>query len=223
MLRTAGVLRVKLTRYQLVSLLPESNSDYQCRVDRMTIDNSSASGISESVANQILLVEDEAETAAFIKELLEQRGYRVDVARDAGQAQSQFAVRKPDFIILDLILPGQSGFELCDRFKHIEKNVPILILSVIDMEDSRKLARKVGADGYLTKPVDSDELIETVSRISQAVWNKNRSGISADDQGQRVRFSCSCGKRFRIRPAHRGKSLTCPNCGEPVLVPRHDL
>jgi DNA-binding response OmpR family regulator len=188
----------------------------------MTIDNSSASGTSENVANQILLVEDEAETAAFMKELLEQRGYRVDVARDAGQAQSQFAVRKPDFIILDLILPGQSGFELCDRFKQLEKSVPILIVSVIDMEDSRNLARKVGADGYLTKPVDPDELIETVSRISQAVWNKNRSGISADVQSERVRFSCSCGKRFRVRPVHRGKPLTCPNCGESVLVPRHD-
>ena len=115
----------------------------------MPVDHISASGTSENVANQILLVEDEAETAAFIKELLEQRGYRVDVARDAGQAQSQFAVRKPDFIILDLILPGQSGFELCDRFKQIEKTVPILILSVIDMEDSRKLARKAGADGRL--------------------------------------------------------------------------
>jgi DNA-binding response OmpR family regulator len=188
----------------------------------MAVDNISASETSENVANQILLVEDEVETAAYIQELLEQRGYRVDVARDAGQAQSQFAVRKPDFIILDLILPGQSGFELCDRFKQIEKSVPILILSVIDLEDSRRLADKVGADGYLTKPVDPDELIETISRISQAVWNKNRSGVSADEQTQRVHFTCSCGKRFRVRPAHRGKSLTCPDCGETVTVPRHD-
>ncbi len=188
----------------------------------MAVDNISASGTSENVANQILLVEDDAKTSAFIKELLEQRGYRVDVARDAGQAQSQFAVRKPDFIILDLILPGQSGFELCDRFKQIEKNVPILILSVIDMEDSRKLARKVGADGYLTKPVDPNDLVETVSRISLAVWNKIRSGVSADDDEKRIQFSCSCGKRFRVRSKHRGKSLTCPDCGELLLVPRHD-
>ena len=188
----------------------------------MAVENISPSGTSENVANQILLVEDEVETAAFIKELLEQRGYRVDVARDAGQAQSQFAVRKPDFIILDLILPGQSGFELCDRFKRIEKSVPILILSIIDMEDSRKLARKVGADGYLTKPVDSDELIETISRISQAVWDKNRSDVSADDDEKRIRFSCTCGKRFRVRLIHCGKSLTRPECGKPVLVPRYN-
>ena len=189
---------------------------------QMPPDNLSPPGTNEIVASRVLLVEDDTETAAELKNILEKHGYRVDVANDAGLAQSRFAMNKPDFIILDLILPGQSGFEFCDRIKQIEKTVPILILSVIDMEDSRRLAKKVGADGYLTKPVDPDELIKTVSRISSEVWEKDQSGSLAEQKDERIRFSCQCGKRFRVSPTHRGKTLTCPKCSEPVVIPLHE-
>lgn len=173
-----------------------------------------------AIAHTILVVEDDADSAEFLRNVLEQNGYKVNVASDGGQAQSTFVMRKPDFVILDLILPGESGFEICERFKQTNSEIPILIVSAIDMVDSRALASRVGADGYLTKPVNSDELLGAISEISQQVWERHHNTGPAEKT--RVRFSCRCGKKFKVSSNHRGKSLTCPDCGEPVTVPRHD-
>jgi two-component system OmpR family response regulator len=170
-----------------------------------------------SVAHFILLVEDDEDTASFLKDLLERHKYRVAVAKDGGQAQATFVMRKPDFVVLDLILQGESGFEICQRMKQTNETVPVLILSQIELRDSRALAERVGADGYLTKPFDPDVLLEKIEEIAQRVWRKTHSGQAKDEK--RIRFACRCGKRFRVSPTHRGKTLTCPECGEPVTVP----
>lgn len=178
--------------------------------------------LSPVVVHRILVVEDEADSAAFLKTLLEKHGYEAVIAKDGGQAHSMFVMKKPDFVILDLILPGETGFEVCERLKTLEQNVPVLILSAIDLEDSRNLARRVGADAYLTKPYDPDELLEQIKQTAQEVWQRAHSDDDAVHRDAPVRFSCRCGKRFKVSRQHRGKTLTCPSCGEPVLVPRHD-
>ena len=178
--------------------------------------NLSAAG---AVAHRILFVEDDEDTATFVKELLERHGYQVAIAKDGGQAQTTFMMRKPDFVILDLILPGESGFEICERLKQIDEHTPVLVLSAIDLQDARDLATRMGADGYLTKPFDPDELVENIETIAQQVWEKTHIDQPRDEK--RIRFSCRCGKKFRVSPTHRGKTLTCPECSEPVIVPRH--
>jgi DNA-binding response OmpR family regulator len=132
-----------------------------------------------------------------------------------------FVMKKPDFVILDLILPGESGFEVCERLKTMERYVPVLILTAIELDDAKKLAVRVGADAYMTKPFDPDELLLQIRQTAQEVWIRSRAEVDAEDH-KPVRFSCKCGKRFKVARQHRGKTLTCPNCGEPVLVPRHD-
>jgi DNA-binding response OmpR family regulator len=169
--------------------------------------------------HHVLLVEDEPETAAFIKEFLEKRGHRVTIAKDGGQAQSTFVMRQPDFVLLDLILPGESGFEVCERMKHTDEKVPVMVLSAIDMDDARELASRVGADGYLTKPFDPEELFTQIHEIAQTVWARTHSDAPRDEQ--RIRFTCECGKKFKVSQVHRGRTLTCPECGEVLIVPRH--
>ena len=100
--------------------------------------------------NLVMIVEDDADSADVLKTILERDGFKVRIAKDGGQAQATFVMQKPDFVILDLILPGESGFEICERLKHTDDAVPILIVTAIDLPESRELARKVGADGYLT-------------------------------------------------------------------------
>ena len=156
----------------------------------------------EVPVNLVLLVEDDADSARISKQILERHGMSVKIARDGGQAQSSFIMQKPDFVILDLILPGESGFEICDRLKHSDDSVPVLIYTAIDSEESRSLANRVGADEYITKPVTPEYLIETIHRVAKAVWSKSRLGESKESD--RVRFSCICGKRFRVSSAHKG-------------------
>jgi two-component system, OmpR family, response regulator len=170
-----------------------------------------------AIANFILVVEDDEDEAAFIKEFLEKHRYRVTIAKDGGQAQATFVMRKPDFVILDLILPGESGFEVCQRMKQSNATIPILVLSAIDLSDARALAERVGADGYLTKPFDPDELLRKIQEIAQRTWERTHSDQTKEEK--RIRFQCRCGKKFKVSPIHRGKTLSCPECGEPVTVP----
>ena len=174
------------------------------------------------IVHRILVVEDDPDTAAFLKALLEREKYDVTVAKDGGQAHSMFVMKKPDFVILDLILPGESGYEVCERLKTLERNVPVLILTAIELDDSKTLAARVGADAYMTKPFDPDELLVQIKQTAHEVWTRSREERSHADEHTPVRFACKCGKRFKVARQHRGKTLTCPNCGEPVLVPRHD-
>ena len=168
--------------------------------------------------NLVLLVEDDADSANATKLVLEHHGMSVKIAKDGGQAQSFFVMQKPDFVILDLILPGESGFEICDRLKHSDDTIPILIFSAIDSDESRALAKRVGADEYLTKPVEAEQLIATIRQVAEAVWSKARQD-DTKESSDRIRFTCICGKRFRVSTAHKGRSMICPQCGEPMTVP----
>lgn len=175
----------------------------------------------QAISDHVLVVDDNEKDAAGMRLALERAGHRVTIAKDGGQALASFHMKRPDFVILDLILPGQSGFEICESLKQQNKDTPILILSAIDMEDSRNLAARVGADGYVTKPITAQELTEEVARVADAVWRRiHVEGAKAGEP--RVRFTCSCGKRFRVSPVHRGRALSCPGCGETVIVPHHD-
>ena len=102
-----------------------------------------------AITQNILVVEDKPETCEFLKAMLERNGYMVRVATDGGQAHSTFAMYKPDIVLLDLILPGESGFEICERLKAHRDTVPVLVLSAIDLESSRNLAAKAGADAIV--------------------------------------------------------------------------
>lgn len=174
-----------------------------------------------ALAHHVLLVEDDPASAESLKALLEQHGFRVQIAKDGGQAHSAFRMRRPDFVIMDLILPGENGFEVLDRLKHSDETVPILVLSAIALEDSRALSKRLGADGYLTKPADPADLLTQIKEIAQRVWERTHTGQPKKDEG-RIRFTCRCGKKFKVSPVHRGRTLTCPDCGEPLIVPRHD-
>jgi two-component system, OmpR family, response regulator len=168
----------------------------------------------------LLLVDDDAETAKFVKQVFEPHGVTVRVAKDGGQAQSSFVMHKPDLVVLDLILPGESGFEICERMKHTNDTVPVLALTAIDMDDSRALADRVGVDGYLTKPVNAETIMGTAAEVVKKVWRRVHHIDSGEADGDRVRFTCPCGKKFKVSAAHRGKSMTCPQCGEPLVVPK---
>lgn len=173
-----------------------------------------------AVVHHILVVDDDQSTALFLKTFLEQHGYLVTVAKDGGQAHSCLVMKKPDFVILDAILAGETGYEICDRIKQQDKALPVLFLTGIDLEESRDLAWRVGCDGYLTKPFDPDLLLTSIKAIAEQLWQKTHA-VEPVREGH-VRFHCQCGKKFKLSETHRGKTMTCPQCGEVILVPRHD-
>ena len=109
----------------------------------------------------ILLVEDEASLAESVRYNLEREGFRVMVAGDGPVGLERFRAEKPSLVILDLMLPGMSGLDLC-RLIREESTVPILMLTAKDAEADKVAGLELGADDYVTKPVSMRELISRV-------------------------------------------------------------
>lgn len=177
----------------------------------------------EAIIHRILVVEDDRDQATALKALLEKNRFTVEIAKDAGQAHVGYTMHLPDFVILDVMLPNNiSGFEVCEKMKRHDPNVPILMVSAIDLDDARELAKRVGADGYLLKPYDHDFLLREIKRVGEFVWRRKHLGDNSAT-AERVRFACTeCGKHLKVKGSHRGRTLTCPKCGQSVVVPMHD-
>ena len=116
--------------------------------------------------SHILLVEDEEHLATGIKFNLEAEGYEVTHAAD-GQSALQRVENVPpvDLVILDLMLPGMSGYSVCETIRKSGCEMPILMLSARTLAEDRTRGFDVGADQYLTKPFELDELISRVHRL----------------------------------------------------------
>ncbi|MFO0013182.1 MAG: response regulator transcription factor [Planctomycetota bacterium] len=116
---------------------------------------------------RILIVEDETHLANGLKYNLEAEGYKVTLVPDGPTAlrlieADHFAF---DLMILDLMLPGMSGYAVCDRIRQQEILIPILILSARSLAEDRARGFDVGANQYLTKPFDLDELLARVKNL----------------------------------------------------------
>lgn len=110
---------------------------------------------------RVLLVEDEKKLAVMLKKGLEQEGYAVDCLFDGEAAWRQIEINRDDYdlIILDIMLPGIDGIEVCKRARHQGISLPILMLTAKDSMEDKILGLDSGADDYLVKPFDFDELL----------------------------------------------------------------
>jgi DNA-binding response OmpR family regulator len=113
------------------------------------------------MAEKILVVEDEPALQETLAYNLEKQGYSVEAVGDGRLAVEAARKLKPDLILLDLMLPGMDGFEVCKVLRR-EMNVPIIMLTARDDEIDRVVGLEVGADDYLSKPFSMRELIARV-------------------------------------------------------------
>lgn len=114
--------------------------------------------------DRILVVEDDADLGGLLCDLLRSEGYAADRVDDGDQAVHRVAADPPDAIVLDVMLPGMSGFEVCQRLKFSRdtNRIPILMLTALDDDKARRKGLRVGADRYLTKPFEPDELLREI-------------------------------------------------------------
>lgn len=114
---------------------------------------------------QILLVDDEAEMADPLSRMLQREGYRVDVAYDGDQGESMAQTQPYDLLILDWMMPGKSGIEICHHLRAQGNTTPVLILTAKDTIDDRVEGLDAGADDYLIKPFELRELLARVRAL----------------------------------------------------------
>jgi DNA-binding response OmpR family regulator len=116
----------------------------------------------------LLLVDDEKNIIELERLYLEKEGYQIEVAYDGEAALEKFRATRPAAIILDLMLPGIDGWELCRRIRR-ESDVPIIILTARDQDVDKIVGLELGADDYLTKPFNPRELVARVKAVFRRV------------------------------------------------------
>jgi two-component system copper resistance phosphate regulon response regulator CusR len=115
----------------------------------------------------ILLIEDEPEVANFIKTGLEEQDYKVTVIHDGLAGQNAAIEQNFDLLILDIILPGNSGLKICKQVRMQKKELPILMLTALGTVGDKVLGLENGADDYLTKPFHFDELLARIKALKR--------------------------------------------------------
>jgi two-component system response regulator RegX3 len=114
--------------------------------------------------SRILIVEDEETLAEAISFLLSKEGFEVEIAEDGPAAIAAFDKNGADLILLDLMLPGLSGTEVCRQIRS-KSSVPIIMLTAKDSEIDKVVGLEIGADDYVTKPYSSRELIARIRAV----------------------------------------------------------
>lgn len=117
--------------------------------------------------NRLLVVDDDATLRKVLVEVLSSYKYETEEAEDGFEAGVKILKFKPDIIILDLLMPGMDGFQVCTYLKNDPKTsgIKILALTGYDTEENRERIMKAGADEYLTKPVEADTLFPMVRKL----------------------------------------------------------
>ena len=113
----------------------------------------------------ILVVEDEQSIASLVTLYLTNEGFRVSQIADGAQAIDAVERVKPDLVILDVMLPGMDGIEICRRLRAAGDGLPIVMLTARDAEVDRVLGLELGADDYITKPFSPRELVARVKAV----------------------------------------------------------
>ena len=114
---------------------------------------------------RILVVEDDRKVASFLEKGLREEGYAVDVAHDGVDGSLKASVYDYDLAVLDVMLPGKSGFEIVRELRKAQKPLPVLLLTARDSKEDIVRGLDVGADDYLTKPFSFDELLARVRAL----------------------------------------------------------
>jgi DNA-binding response OmpR family regulator len=115
----------------------------------------------------VLVIEDDPSVRTLVKAVLEKNEYQVDIAETAESGEEHAVDNNYDIIILDLGLPDGDGFDLCKSMRDQEITTPVLILSAEQETDVKIKCLRVGADDYITKPFDTEELLARIEAISR--------------------------------------------------------
>lgn len=116
------------------------------------------------VKQKVLIVDDEVSIQELIRFNLEQSGFDTEVANDGIAAIEMFESYRPDLIVLDLMLPGKDGYDVCKEIRRTS-NVPIIMLTAKETELERVLGLELGADDYITKPFSPLELVARIKAV----------------------------------------------------------
>jgi len=119
---------------------------------------------------KILIVDDEPNIVVPLQFLMEQKGYEVRIAENGEQAMEAISSFSPDLVLLDIMLPGISGFEVCQTIRENRSlgNIKIVLVTALGRDIDMAKGMALGADAYITKPFSNTEIVERVRELLKA-------------------------------------------------------
>ena len=113
----------------------------------------------------ILLVDDSSFARRTLRQILEQAGYTVEEAKDGNEALERYFLKKPDLVLLDLVMEGMNGLQVLAKLRELDQEVRA-VMATADIQSSTRLeAQTAGATGFIVKPFNRDEVLKTVSTV----------------------------------------------------------
>jgi DNA-binding response OmpR family regulator len=139
----------------------------------------------------VLVVDDDPTVSDVVRRYLEQDGCRVRLAADGLNALAAVAAERPDLVVLDLMMPGLDGLEVCRRLRHRLPDLPVVMLTALGEEADRVIGLEVGADDYVTKPFSPRELVLRIRSVLRRSAPAAEAAVVRDgdltaDTGRRV-------------------------------------
>lgn len=123
---------------------------------------------------KVLIVEDDLNIRQGLTDLLGNHGYEVVEAGDGNEGLVRFKEAKPDFVCLDIMMPGKTGYDLCRAIRAIDEDVPIVFITAKAEEIDKVLGLELGADDYILKPFGAHEVIARMRAITRRVFREQR-------------------------------------------------
>lgn len=114
---------------------------------------------------KILVVDDSPTQLSMMRAPFEAQGYQVITAADGEEALAMVASENPQLVVLDVIMPKLNGFQACRKIKTLRQDLPIILLTSKDQKSDEFWGKKQGADVYMTKPFDGDELFAAAVKL----------------------------------------------------------
>ncbi len=168
---------------------------------------------------RVLVVDDEPQILRGLKVVLRQAGFEVETAATKSEALDRVAVRPPEILVLDLILPDGSGVDVCEEVRGWSR-LPIIVLSAVGDEREKVRALDAGADDYLTKPFGTDELLARLRALMRRSGDAGQPVISLGDLsidvaghtvmrgGEQIHLTPLEFDLLRVLALHAGKLVT---------------
>ena len=158
-------------------------------------------------ARHILVVDDEPDIRNLVQEILEDEGYTVTTADCGEAARKARRTRRPDLILLDIMMPVLSGYDVCRAIRKKDEQVPVIMLTAKSEEIDKVLGLELGADDYITKPFGVHELL---ARIGAVLRRSRRHRPTIEKGGGRFRFGSAeiNGRQYRVRIGNKSFDLS---------------
>lgn len=164
---------------------------------------------------KVMLIDDDCGVHTLIKRILEDAGYSYCGAYGGEEGLEMLSTEHPDLLLLDVMMPGMNGFDVCKSIREKGRRIPVVFLSAKGDIVDKSIGFKAGGDDYVVKPFSSEELLCASRRICVAtklIWRTRRQR-SAKDRAKRVtlRFSsiamrCICAARKSTSPQRNSRS-----------------